>query len=89
MNKTISIYRIAVLFALGMVGFIFLFGEEVDEDTMAFVCRFIIDKALAAGALFAMVRLYKKWSKVDPWLKTYEKSCNEALDAPNPCRLKD
>ncbi len=84
MNKAISLYRIAVLFVLGMVGFIFLFGEEVDEDTVAFVYRFIIDNAIAAGALLVMAWLYKKWSKVDPWLKAYEKSCDEALDAPIP-----
>lgn len=89
MNKAISIYRIIVLFTLCMFGFLLLFGEEVDKDTMVFFIHFIIDKVLAVGALFLMARLYKEWRRVDPWLKVYDKVCDEALDAPNPMRLKD
>ncbi len=89
MDKAISIYRIVVLFALGMFAFLFLLGKEVDEDTKAFFFRFGINKALATGVLFLMAWLYEKWSKIDPWFKAYKKACDEALDAPNPCRLKD
>ncbi len=34
MNKTISIIRIAILFSLGMVAFLLIFGEEQDADLL-------------------------------------------------------
>lgn len=80
MIKTISIIRIAILLALGCVAFIFLFGEEQDESLSAFYLHFIFDKALAAALICHIALLYKRWRKVDPWLKAYDRMCGEVMD---------
>lgn len=89
MNKTISIIRIVILFSLGMVAFILILGEEQDADLLTWTFRFVIDKALGFGAIFFIARLYKRWSKVDPWLLAYEKMCDEVMEKPNPMCIKD
>lgn len=81
MNKTISVIRIAILFILSGLAFIFIFGEEQDENVWAFFFHVIVDKCLGIGLCFYIGRLYKRWSKVDPWLKAYDKMCDE--DNPN------
>lgn len=87
MNKTISVIRIAILFILSGLAFIFIFGEEQDENVWAFFFHVIVDKGLGIGLCFYIGRLYKRWSKVDPWLKAYDKMCDEAMDNPNPSQL--
>lgn len=66
MNKTISIIRIAILFSLGMVAFLLIFGEEQDADLLSWTFRFVIDKTIGIGTVFLIARLYKRWSKIDP-----------------------
>ena len=83
MNKTISIIRIAILFALSMVAFLLIFGEEQDADIFSWAFRFVIDKAIGIGTVFLIAWLYKRWSKVDPWLKVYDKMCDEVMDNPS------
>ncbi len=87
MNKTISVIRIAILFILSGLAFIFIFGEEQDENVWAFFFHVIVDKGLGIGLCFYIGRLYKRWSKVDPWLKAYDKMCDEVMDKPNPSQL--
>lgn len=87
MNKTVSIIRILILFTLFGLAIIFLFGEEQDENLLAFTFRIIVDKALAIALFYYSGRLYKRWSKVDPWLKAYDKMCDEVMDKPNPTQL--
>lgn len=87
MNKTISIIRICILFVLGMVAFLLIFGEEQDADLLTWTLRFIIDKAVGIGVLFLIARLYKRWSKIDTWLIAYEKMCDEVIEKPNPMCL--
>lgn len=87
MNKTISIIRIAILFSLGMVAFLLIFGVEQDEATFDFLLHVFVDKALAVAMFYYVGRLYKRWSKVDPWLKAYDKMCDEVMDNPNPSQL--
>lgn len=87
MNKTISVIRISILFALGMVGFLLVFGEEQDANLLSWIFRFVIDKAVGIGIIFLIARLYKRWSKIDPWLKAYDKMCDEVMDKPNPSQL--
>lgn len=89
MNKTISIIRIAILFALGMVAFLLIFGEEQDENLLTWTFRFIVDKVLGIGIIFIIARLYKRWSKIDPWLIAYDKMCEEVMEKPNPMCIKD
>lgn len=79
MIKTISIIRIAILLTLGCVAFIFLFGEEQDETLSAFYLHFIFDKTLAAALICYIALLYKRWRKVDPWLKAYDRMCGEVM----------
>lgn len=85
--KTISVIRIAILFVLGSVATILLFGEEQDENVWAFFFHVIVDKGLGIGLCFYIGRLYKRWSKVDPWLKAYDKMCDEVMDNPKPSQL--
>lgn len=87
MNKTISIIRIAILFALAGIAAILLFGEEQDESLSAFFIHFIVDKAIAAALIYSALRLYNRWSKVDPWLKAYDKECDKAMEESNPSQL--
>lgn len=89
MNKSVSIIRIVILFALGMFAMIFLFGEEQDENIFAFLLHVCVDKALAFAAFLYAGRLYKRWSKIDPWLMAYEKMCDEAMEEPNPLCKED
>lgn len=87
MNKTISVIRIAILFILSSLAFIFILGEEQDESLSAFFLHVIVDKGLGIGLCFYIDRLYKRWSKVDTWLKAYDKMCDEVMDNPNPSQL--
>lgn len=87
MNKTISIIRLAILCVLGLFAVIFLFGEEQDENALYFLLHVIVDKAIAISLFYYIDRLYKRWSKVDPWLKAYDKMCDEVMEAPNPSQL--
>lgn len=83
MNKIISIIRIAILTVIGMLATLFIFGEEQDETIFAFLFHVIVDKSLGIALCFYLARLYKRWSKVDPWLKSYEKVFNEVMDEPS------
>lgn len=83
MNKTISLIRIAILFALGIAALLLIFGEEQDENLIALFLHIIVDKAFGIGLCFYIGRLYKRWSKVDPWLMAYDKMCDEAMEKPN------
>lgn len=87
MNKTISIIRICILFVLSGLAMILIFGEEQDENILAFLLHVIVDKALGIGLCFYIGRLYKRWSKVDPWLMAYDKMCDEVMEKPNPMCL--
>lgn len=80
MNKTISVIRIAILFVLSGFAFIFLFGEEQDENLSAFFLHVIVDKGLGIALCFYIAWLYKRWSKADLWLKAYDKMCDEAME---------
>lgn len=80
MNKAVSILRILVLLVLLSVAFLLLLGEEKDEGLTAFIFHFIIDKGLAFLAGYATYRLYKRWSKVDPWIMAYDQMCERDSD---------
>ncbi len=86
MNKTISIIRIIVLLALSATAFLFLFGEEQDENLSVWTLHFIFDKAFAVGVGYLTCVLYCRWRKVDQWIAAYDKlsSYDEEDDAPNP-----
>lgn len=87
MNKTISIIRICILFVLSGLAIMFIFGEEQDENTLAFLLHVIVDKAIGIGSIFFIARLYKRWSKVDPWLMAYDKMRDEVMEKPEPMCL--
>lgn len=89
MNKFVSIIRVAIVLALSAFAFLFLFGDESDESLSAWVLQFIIDKALAFLAILVVVRLYKRWSKTDPWFIAYEEWSKKAEDTPNPMYVKN
>lgn len=84
MNKTISIIRICILLVLGVLAMIFLFCEEQDANLFAFFLHVIVGKALGIALCYYIARLYKRWSKVDPWLMAYDKMCDEVMEKPNP-----
>lgn len=87
MNKLVSIIRVAVVLALSTFAFLYLFGEELDENLSAWMLHFLFDKALAFISILVVVRLYKRWSKTDAWFIAYEKWCKEGEDNPNPMCL--
>lgn len=87
MNKSHSVIRMSVLFILFSVAVVFLFTEEQDESLYSFTIHLIMDKAFAFGLFYYFGRLYKRWSKVDPWLKAYAKMYNDVMDNPNPPQL--
>lgn len=88
MNKTISIIRIIILFVLFSFATLFLLGEEQGDGAWV-ILQMLIDKGLALAAFWYGGKLYKRWSKIDPWLKAYDKKCDEVMKAPNPCCIED
>lgn len=80
MNKAISIIRVSILIVLGFLATILLFGEEQEESTAWFLLHVLMDKTIAIGLFYYIGHLYKRWSKVDPWLKAYDKMCNEVME---------
>lgn len=76
MNKTISIIRIAILIALGMVATLLIFGEEQEADLLSWTLRFVVDKAVGIGTVFLFTRLYKRW------FAAHDKMSEEAMDKP-------
>jgi hypothetical protein len=88
MNKIVSVIRIAILAVIFTFAVIFLFGEEQGDSMFTFF-QTIIDKALAIGAFWFGAKLYKHWCRIDPWLKAYEKMCDEVIEAPNPMNTED
>lgn len=79
--------RIAALLVLGMFAMLLLLVDEQGVNLLTCTLHFIFDKALAVGTIFLMGRLYRRWSRVDPWLKAYDKMCDEVMDKPNPSQL--
>lgn len=65
MNIMESLMRIAVLLTLACVGFALIFGEEQDENLLAFFLHVIFDKATGAGCIYAVATLYDRWSRTD------------------------
>lgn len=80
MKRIKSIFRIAVIVALSLVGVILLFGEEHDADLSKWAIHFLADKAMAALSLAGAFFLYMRWHKTDEWLMAYERTCEEVWD---------
>lgn len=53
----------------------------------ALALHILINKSLGIGLCVYIGRLYKRWSRVDPWLKAYDKMCDEVMENPNPTKL--
>lgn len=87
MKQIKSIIRIIILFALCGFGMILVGSVEQDNSVIAFSFRILMDKALGITAFIYMHRLYKRWSKIDPWLIAYNKMCKDVMEAPNPCQI--
>lgn len=87
MNKTASIIRIAILSVLFGLAVILLFGEEQDESLVFFFLHMVMDKAMAFALFYSIGRLYKRWCKLDPWIRAYDKMCNDVMYNPNPSKL--
>ena len=61
--------------------------EEMDENLFAWTVHFFIDKALGISTCFVVAKLYKRWSKIDPWIMACDKLCDDIMDNPNPNKL--
>lgn len=81
MDKILSLIRIAILLALGIVAIALLFGEEQTKDNANWFLCFVIDKALAVGLLWCAIRLYGRWRKTDRWFIAYDKMCDDIIDS--------
>lgn len=80
MDKALSLIRIIILLALGIIAIALLFGKEQAENNADWFLCFVIDKALAAGLLWCARRLYGRWRKTDPWFMAYDKMCDDIID---------
>lgn len=78
-----SVIRILLIFAAAAVGTIGLMVAPFDNATWWFE-KLILSKVIAAAGWYAAWRLYKCWRKTDKWMAAYYKSCNEAMETPNP-----
>lgn len=83
-----SIIRITLIVAAASVGTLGLMAVPYDDSPTWFT-DFFLSKAIAAAGWYAAWLLYAKWSKVDKWLEAYDKSCEEALNAPNPLYIDE
>lgn len=77
MNKTISILRLASLFILFGLAAVLLFGEEQNDNLAFFFLHLVMNKGMALALFFCVGVLYKRWSKIDPWIKAYNKMTND------------
>ena len=89
MNKTESLIRIAILITLLSVSLLLILNIEDDESAWDFAVHAILDKGFGFLGFYIFLLLYTKWSKVDPWIKAYDKYGKKGLDAPNPLRKQD
>ena len=67
----------AVLFILGIIAFVLLFGEEQGEN---WILRCLFDKAAAIGIIYVIVRLNKRWSRTDRWFIDCERPCDDVKE---------
>lgn len=86
-QATISAGRILLLFVIFGIALGALMADPLDESRWWFE-QFLISKAIAAAGFYVFWKLYNRWSKTDKWLKTYNDSCDKALEAPNPCYIE-
>lgn len=72
MKTTVSLIRILILVALGLIAFLLIFGEEQDETTLAFFLHVLFDKSIGVLCVLAFGYLYKRWSLTDKWIAKYD-----------------
>lgn len=72
MNTAISLIRIATLLALATLGIILIFGEEQDNSLWGLLFHILVNKSVGIGSIYAMIKLYKRWSTCDRWLIRFE-----------------
>ncbi len=82
-NITISLLRIASLLTLATFGFILLIGEEQDQNPTLFLLHMLLDKALAAAAIYAAYRLYKRWRTNDKYINSIDRWCQSGFETDN------
>lgn len=82
----VSASRIAILLVIFGIAFCGLMAEPLD-DSNYWLEEIYASKALAVVGFYCYWKLYRRWSKTDKWIKAYDESCDEALDAPNPMYL--
>lgn len=69
MKKAISVIRICILFTVGSIAILFIFGEEQNEGILGFIFHFIIDKFVGVVLLALTFMLYEHWSRHDHWIQ--------------------
>lgn len=79
-----SLLRIATIIALGLVAAFGIFSEPLSETSIQWIIDVLWTKSLGFSAVYAIIKLYKHWCKIDPWFAAYDKKCVEAFDTPNP-----
>lgn len=84
----VSVARCAAILTTGTIAMLGLMAEPFDTDPWWFE-KFFISKAIALGAGYATYRLYERWRKTDKWIMKYDKSCEEAIEQPNPLYIDD
>lgn len=69
MKKAISVIRICILFTVGSIAILFIFGEEQNESILGFLFHFLIDKLVGVVLLGLTFMLYEHWSHCDRWIQ--------------------
>lgn len=87
MNKTLSLIRITILLVLSIIAVTCLLGNELTGNPVIWLLLFVVSKTIAIGACLAIARLYRRWSKIDPWFIAYDRMCDEVMDSSNPAKL--
>ncbi len=84
-SNLISAMRVMALFAIFGIG-----GAGIlAVDNILFPTKMewiLLSKVFGILVFWLGVTLYKRWRKIDKWIKAYDESCKKAEDAPNPMR---
>ena len=75
----IPLFRISVLIVLSVVAFIGIFSELLD-DSATWFADFFLSKGIGALAIYAIYKLYPRWSKTDKWIAAYDKWSEKGLE---------
>lgn len=73
MNTLKSIFRIALLTLIGLLGLSMLLCSMDNATESRVIIHIVFELPVAVLLLYVFHRLYKHWSVTDKWIKTYNR----------------